>query len=278
MKVFFDPRQAVANNTVFKPASDKANRVMASWRQSGIPFAEVSFAPLTVDEIAQAHDRSYVEGVLNGSRPNGCGDNRADVATALPWICGSMVAAALHAYRTGEVSFSPTSGAHHAGYAKGSSFCTFNFLVIAAIMAHQAGADTVGIIDLDAHYGDGTDQIIGRLGLDYIRHYSFGGDRVDGGDSAEAWLRRLPGIVGGFSDCALLIVNAGVDAHIDDMLGGVLTSEQMARREQIVFAGIRDLGVPVCVSLAGGYQVNFDVVLRLHDHTFKTAGQIPGGD
>lgn len=85
----------------------------------------------------------------------------------------------------------------------------------------------------------------------------------------------LPNIVKGFAGCNLLIVNAGVDSHIDDPLGGILTTEQMAKLDRIVFEGAREIGVPVCVSLAGGYQVGedgiIDAVLRLHDTTLRIA-------
>ncbi|RYD17356.1 MAG: hypothetical protein EOP88_27005 [Verrucomicrobiaceae bacterium] len=48
-----------------------------------------------------------------------------------------MVHAALHAYKTKESAFSPTSGAHHAGYFNGGGFCTFNHLVLAALKAFR---------------------------------------------------------------------------------------------------------------------------------------------
>ena len=55
----------------------------------------------------------------------------------------------------------------------------------------------------------------------------------------------------------------------------MLTTEQMARRDRIVFETAHEMGVPVCTSLAGGYQVardgTIDAVLRLHDATFVAA-------
>ena len=275
MRVFYDERQSVTSNDSFSPSAGKPAQVLHRWGRLGIPFAVQSFAPLTAAEIALAHDRGYVDGVLAGTRANGFGNRNPAVAAALPWVVSSMVAAACHAYETGESAFSPTSGAHHACYGHGGWYCTFNFLVIAAIKVHQAGAGAVGILDLDMHYGNGTADIIDKLGLEYLRHYTFGGDHVHAGAAAELWLQRLPEIMAGFRGVDLLIVNAGVDPHIDDPLGGVLTTGQMARRDRIVFEGVRSLGVPVCVSLAGGYQKgpagSIGAVLRLHDTTFRTA-------
>jgi hypothetical protein len=49
----------------------------------------------------------------------------------------------------------------------------------------------------------------------------------------------------------------------------------MATRDRIVFELAREIGIPVTVSLAGGYQQDtdgsIDAVLSLHDTTFRTA-------
>jgi len=274
MKVFYDERQSVMANDSFSPSAEKPAKAMKSWKKLGIPFDICSFDPLTVDEIAVAHDRNYVTRVMALEVNNGFDNKSPMVSAALPWICGSMVAAALHSFKTGELSFSPTSGAHHACYNHGGGFCTFNFLVIAAIRAHQAGASRIGIVDLDCHYGNGTDDIIKHLNIDYIDHYKFGLEKIDVGKLAEKWLEKLPQIISGFSGVDLLIYNAGVDSHIDDPLGGFLTSEQLEERDSIVFNTAKLLGLKICVSLAGGYQVdrnrNIDNVLALHDATFKS--------
>jgi acetoin utilization deacetylase AcuC-like enzyme len=278
MRVFYDKRQSVPGNLSFSPSAGKSAHVLENWKRLGIPFSEQSFAPLTADDIALAHDREYVDGVLSCTLMNGHDNRSPEMASALPWVAGSMIAAALHSFISKETSFSPTSGAHHACYASGGDYCTFNFLVIAAIKAHQAGAPRIGILDLDYHYGNGTDDIIERLDLTYIRHYSSGGDWEAKSAYPERWLKRLPGIVKAFADVGLIIYNAGVDSHINDPLGGNLTTEQMARRDRIVFDVAREIAVPICTSLAGGYQVardgSIDAVLRLHDATFVAAWEM----
>lgn len=98
------------------------------------------------------------------------------------------------------------------------------------------------------------------------------------GLSAERWLARLSDDLQQFSECDLLLFNGGVDAHELDPLGGILTTGQMARRDHIVFSMAHTVGIPICVSLAGGYQKNSSgsiaPVLRLHDTTFATAWSI----
>ncbi len=273
INVFYDARQSVASNNSFSQSAEKPAKVLESWQRLGIPLEVYSFEPLTADDIALAHDRRYVESVLALEEENGFGNTNPLVAAALPWVCGSMVAAALHSYVTGELSFSPTSGAHHARYDCCGVYCTFNFLVIAAIKAHQAGAAKVGILDLDCHYGDGTDDIIRHLGLDFIAHYSFGAEAIEKGAKAQAWLKKLPEIVRSFRNVDLFIYNAGVDAHLEDPLGGVLSTQQLEQRDQLVFRHARHWGLNICVSLAGGYQAdrdgNISRVLALHDNTFR---------
>jgi acetoin utilization deacetylase AcuC-like enzyme len=88
-----------------------------------------------------------------------------------------MISAAEHAAATGESTFSPTSGFHHAGWDSGHAFCTFNGLLVAALKLRlQRRVQRVAILDLDAHFGDGTRDIIRRLGLGWVRHYTFGED------------------------------------------------------------------------------------------------------
>ena len=279
MRVFYDNRQTVDGMFSFSPSARKPALALESWKSLGILFTEQSFTPLDVDEFVMAHDREYVEGVLSCRLKNGYDNRSREFALALPWIAGSMVAAATHSFRTRELSFSPTSGAHHACYASGGDYCTFNFLVIAAIKVRQAGARRIGIVDLDYHYGNGTDDILGRLGLAYIRHYSSGGDPdAKSPNNSERWLKRLPGIVREFADVDLIIYNAGVDSHNNDPLGGNLTTEQMARRDRIVFEAANEMAIPVCTSLAGGYQIapdgSLNPVLSLHDTTFISAWEI----
>ena len=73
---------------------------------------------------------------------------------------GGVLPAARSALADG-VAGSLSSGLHHARYDEGSGFCTFNGLVIAAKALLASGAvSSVLIVDLDAHCGGGTAQLI----------------------------------------------------------------------------------------------------------------------
>jgi acetoin utilization deacetylase AcuC-like enzyme len=274
LKVFYSKNQSVRANSSFSPSAGKPEHVVYSWKECGQAFEISSFDPVTREDLKLVHDPGYVDGVLDLTRSNGFGNKSPEVAVALPWVAGSMVAATLHAFKNKTVAISPTSGAHHAHYRNGGGYCTFNFLVLAALKAHEAGARKVGIIDLDCHYGDGTQNIISTLKLDFIKHYTFGGDPLIHQDPA-LWLKKLPEVVSTFSDCDLIIYNAGVDSHIDDPLGGYLRTEQIEERDSIVLNPMREKFIPTVISLAGGYQRdesgNISKVLELHGFVFNAA-------
>jgi len=82
----------------------------------------------------------------------------------------------------------------------------------------------------------------------------------------------------GFDDCDLVIYNAGVDSHINDPLGGDLTTEQIKERDTIVLEILRQLNIPVAVSLAGGYQKDqqgrIEAVLHLHGLMYEIASSL----
>jgi acetoin utilization deacetylase AcuC-like enzyme len=270
MKIFYRPEQtALGNSDCFSPSAGKPALVVASWLQLD-PAAEViGFEPLTRANLALAHDRAYVDAVLDLDQSNGFGNRLAAIANTLPYTTGSFYAAAHHAFTTKESAASPTSGFHHASYNHGGGFCTFNGLMIAAQKLRQNGANTIGILDLDCHYGNGTDDIISRLGLrTHVRHYTFGAEQINE-HNADQWLTDLPRIIGLFANCDVVLYQAGADPHLDDPLGGVLTTEQLYERDLIVFKTLRDLNVPVAWNLAGGYQNPIRKVLDIHDNTAR---------
>jgi acetoin utilization deacetylase AcuC-like enzyme len=273
IKIFYDKRQSAKTNSSFSPSAQKPEQVVKYWLAQGHPVKIVPVTHCEAGDIARIHDPEYVAKVLIGLLPNGFGNTSSDVADTLPWVVGSMVSSALDAYQTKESSFSPTSGAHHAGYSRGGGFCTFNHLVLSAVMAHNKGAKQIGLIDLDCHYGDGSQNIIDRLNLDYIVHYSFGAKPPRAGKGADEWLKSLPSKLEQMKNCDLLIFNAGVDAHIKDPLGGILTTEQMYQRDLIVYTFAEENKIPIVTSLAGGYQRDeqgsIKPVLELHNNTMK---------
>jgi|JI6StandDraft_1071083.scaffolds.fasta_scaffold56857_1 acetoin utilization deacetylase AcuC-like enzyme len=258
----------VAESGSFSPSAGKPRLAVESWQARGVPLDIRSFDPVTRAQIKRAHNPVFVDDLLDCWIENGFGNHRADVATSLPYTSGSMLAAAQEALRNGVGAVSPTSGFHHAGYAHAAGFCSLNGLMVTAMNLPDLH---VGILDFDMHYGDGTNDIIVQLDQHQrVIHYSQGAQRrVSGG----AFLYSIPGILQRFEGCDVLLYQSGADPAIGDPLGNWLTVEQLAKRDALVFSGLRRMGVPVAWNLAGGYQSPFEAVLHIHNNTMLSAAK-----
>lgn len=276
LKVFYNERQTAKDANSFSPSAGKPALAVESWQSLGLPIEIVGFKPATRAQISQVHSKAYVDGVLDLKKPNGFGNTNPGVAKALPWVCGSVVAAALYAAENREIVASPTSGAHHACYNRGGGFCTFNSLVLAAHEVLKSGlVRKVGLWDVDNHAGNGSKDIIDKLDLNIV-HWSLGYSNVTK-ENAEDWLKRLPKfLIKKFNGCDLIIANLGADPHVDDPLGGRLTTDQMRRRDQILFDYCVKYGKGCSWQLAGGYQQSIRNVLDIHDNTFVAWAKATG--
>ena len=168
---------------------------------------------------------------------------------------------------------------HHARADRASGFCYLNNTAIAAQRLADRGA-RVAILDVDAHHGDGTQQIFYRQGdvltvsihADPDRYYPFyTGYTAETGDGpGEGANLNLPlphgsgigAMAQALSTAAArirdfgadtLVVALGFDAHRDDPIGVLdLTSRDFAR----VGAAIAALGLPTLIVQEGGYAIN----------------------
>jgi acetoin utilization deacetylase AcuC-like enzyme len=278
LKVFFNQKQVAKGNSSFSPSAGKPALALESWLGKwGDKIEVVESGTLTVADLALAHEKVYVEEVLSRRRTNGFSNTSKEVAESLPYNNASFVEAALEAYQNGGFTVSPTSGFHHARYDSGGGFCTFNGLMVAAQKLFQKGAKKVGILDLDAHYGDGTDDIIDKLDLDdKIEHWTYGGSKLGSASNAVKFLEELPNIIDSMynNGIEILLVQCGADPHISDPLGGSLNNEQMRKRDKIVFEHCAKYKIPCVWNLAGGYQIDektgsIRAVLDIHDASME---------
>jgi acetoin utilization deacetylase AcuC-like enzyme len=274
ISVFYRHEQSCKEANSFSPSAGKPALVMEDWlsNEKIAPHIKVeSFEPVTREMLYQAHDRSYVDGVLDGKCDNGFGNRSKAISESLLYTTGSMLAAAksvLAMKRDGEcrIAASPTSGFHHAGFSDGGGFCTFNGLMVTAIEMHRLGlAKKIVIMDGDQHYGDGSEEIIRHLGIDYVTHITAGKSY----DTAEEALAVASSGID--SDADLVLYQAGADIHRRDPLGGRMTTEQMKQRDRIVFTRCNEFGIPCVWNLAGGYRRDksggISPVLELHRNT-----------
>jgi acetoin utilization deacetylase AcuC-like enzyme len=275
----------------------KARWVADSLRERPIPGIVLEAPePLTNADLLAVHDPAYVEAVQTGEPRHLAESN------GFPWdeglwtmvraSNGGAVAAAMRALETGGVAGSLSSGLHHAKRSHGDGFCTFNGLALAAHRALDAVARGVLVVDLDAHCGGGTAELLSSdprvAQLDIaVSAYDLYEDRgrftldtvLDAADYLPTLRRRVDALDPSAFD--LVLYNAGMDPFERCQVGGRkgMTEERLAEREETVFAWCRDNGLPVAFVLAGGYTNGGFVVqelVGLHRHTLL-AGVGSGG-
>jgi acetoin utilization deacetylase AcuC-like enzyme len=272
MKTFYRDEMNVDYLDSFSPSAGKPKQFVEYLKRRGIEMELIrDFLPMLEKDLAIAHDEGYVKDVLNLKVSNGFGDKSWKVAESLPYTTGSFFAAAEYAVKNRVNTFSPTSGFHHARYFRGGEFCTFNGLMIAALKLKASSlVNTLGIIDCDQHYGNGTDDIIRRKNATWIKHYSFGELGIEP-KTSKPWLLDFENKLKGFSQCDVIFYHAGADPHLEDPLGGTLSTGQLEKRDEIVFKTFYEMKIPVVWNLAGGYQTPLQKVLDLHKTTYEIA-------
>ena len=284
--VFYSPK-ILAHSGSFSPSASKPQYVIEDWKHRGFPIDIRSVTPVTQEDLSLAHDANFVSSILACERENGFGNRRADVAQSLPFTIGALLCAAREALESG-IACAPVSGFHHAGHSSAVGFCTFNGLMVTALkLLREKKVKRVLVLDLDQHYGNGTDEIKRGLGIrQQVINCTFG-RWYDRPEHATQYLDRLHRVVRQFPKFDLILFQAGADVHVDDPLGGVLNSGQIRERDRIVFEAARSSEVPLAWDLAGGYQDPISSVLRIHRATMEEcvrayegtgvgAGEAPG--
>jgi acetoin utilization deacetylase AcuC-like enzyme len=280
LQIFYCDRM-VAQTQSFSPSAAKPAKVVASWQRLGVPLELHEPPPVTPKQLSLAHDAAFVHEVLTCRRPNGFGNRSTEVAATLPFTSGAMLAAARHALTGRTVGVAPCSGFHHAGWSSAAGFCTFNGLMVTAAVLRAEGAGRIGILDCDQHYGNGTENIIRRLGAESWVHHITAGATFRTSEQVKPFFTQLERWLAEFADCDVVLYQAGADPHIDDPLGGWLTTEQLRERDARVFNGLQAAGVPVAWNLAGGYQRDaaggISPVLKIHDNTLLECARVYAG-
>jgi acetoin utilization deacetylase AcuC-like enzyme len=293
--VFFSPEYVVAAHSF--DTTRKAGWVAESLAADPIDGVELRVpTPLTEGDLLACHDPAYVTAIRTGE-PRDLAETNEFTWDPSLWtmVCasnGGAVQAALTALHDGGVAGSLSSGLHHAKRRRGDGYCTFNGLALAARRVLGEGARGVLILDLDAHCGGGTFDILGDEPR--VRSVDIAVSPYDGYDpnerttldvltDATAYLPTLRDRLAAVStdDVDLVIYNAGMDPYERCRIGGLsgMTAEVLAEREAMVFAWAAERGVPVAFVLAGGYvSSGFDAPALVALHRLTLAAAADGGD
>ncbi len=285
--VFFTAKM-VADSGSPSPSAAKPAQVVESWKRQ-FPIEIIEPEPVTLEDYARAHDREWAARVLACKAANGLGNRSPEVAASLPFTSGSMLSAARHVLKTKRVAAAPCSGFHHAEWEYAQGYCTFNGLMVTALALKdqvicidetkpfgslERVTRRIGILDLDMHYGNGTDDILMVVNQEgWCRHFTAGQTFLSATQVDKFFGEWLPRVLDKLSDCGLVLYQAGADPHIDDPYGGWLTTEQLRQRDAMVFDAFSKRNIPVVWNLAGGYQIEKDgtipKVLEIHDNTMR---------
>lgn len=208
---------------------------------------------------------------------------------------GATVAASRVALREG-VAGNLAGGTHHAYAGKGSGFCVFNDVAVAARLmqvehARAAGRRAaplqVAVVDLDVHQGNGTAHIFGddhsvfTLSLHGARNFPFRKEPGDldvelpdgctDADYLQALEQALDTLAQRFTP-QLVFYLAGADPHEGDRLGRLaITHDGLEARDRRVFDWAWQRRIPVAFAMAGGYGRQLEDTVQAQLNTWRVA-------
>jgi acetoin utilization deacetylase AcuC-like enzyme len=242
--------------------------------------------------IERVHDPAFVAKMRAGTL-----SPREERVLGLPWspqlvvrmvhgVRGTLEAAR-DALRVG-VGVMLGGGTHHAGHSSARGFCMFNDLAVATSELRRAGElRRVLVVDCDVHQGDGTAELLGpdpeafTLSLQCERNYPFIRVPSDldielpAGTADARYLEALEraldeALAASLPELAFYV--AGADPWEGDALGRLaLTKPGLRARDQAVLGRLSDAGIPVVVTLAGGYAPDVRDTVDIHAATIATA-------
>ena len=268
-------------------------RLVADGIVSTADLVPARAAPL--EEIHAVHDAAYVESFLDGTL-----DRRVVQRIGFPWSeamvlrslgsVGSTLGAVDAAMEDG-IAGSLAGGTHHAYRDFGSGYCIFNDLAVAARRLLDRGAvERVLVFDVDVHQGDGTAAIFEddprvftcsihgsknfpsrkmTSDLDVPLPDATGDEEYLAAMSAaleESLERARPDVV---------LYQGGVDVLAEDRLGRLsLTREGVLERDRTALGRFRGEGLPVALTLGGGYADPIEASVEAYTGTYRVAAEL----
>ncbi len=249
-------------------------------------------ARATDDELRLVHTGDYVhrfsDGALSSDETRRLGFPWSpDLVERSYRSVGGTVAAARAALTHG-VAMNLAGGTHHAFPDHGEGFCVFNDVAVAIRALQREGrVRRATVIDLDVHQGNGThavfasDPSVFTFSMHGGKNYPFkkvAGDvdvELHDGTDDDSYLAALDATlprVLAESAPDLAIYLAGADPHESDRLGRLaLTFDGLIRRDAMVIAMCREIGVPIATTIAGGYGKNILDTVEVHVNTARVA-------
>jgi acetoin utilization deacetylase AcuC-like enzyme len=205
---------------------------------------------------------------------------------------GGTCAAAARALSEG-IGGNLAGGTHHAFPDHGEGYCVFNDIAVSIRMLQAEGTVRRAlVVDLDVHQGNGTaavfeeDPDVFTFSMHGERNFPFRKQRSsldiglpDGvGDDVylDVLARHLPPVLEAARP-DIVYYQAGVDPLAEDTLGRLsLTHSGLVARDIFVLEAARRSGIPLVVTLGGGYSRPLEATVRAHIGTYRAARTVWG--
>jgi acetoin utilization deacetylase AcuC-like enzyme len=253
---------------------------------------ELCIPPEATDEaIARVHGPDYMSRLFEGKltekemRRTGFPWSRELVARARRSV-GATIEACRFAIKEG-ISVNLAGGTHHAFKNRGEGYCLLNDAAIAIRSMQAEGlCHNVVVIDCDVHQGNGTasifseDQTVFTFSIHGKNNFPFHKEKSDldlaleDGTGDTNYLKALEeGLLQALEfPATLAIYLAGADPFKEDRMGRLnLTKAGLRKRDEMVFEFCRSAGIPVAVTMSGGYAPNISDSVDIHFNTVMTA-------
>lgn len=247
--------------------------------------------------LCLVHDPAYVDSVFEGTL-----SRDAQRRIGFPWSPGMVersrrsVGATIAAARVALVEGTAVNlagGTHHAFADRGEGYCVFNDIAVAARVLQAAGQISQAVVvDCDVHQGNGTaaifrgDPSVFTLSIHGASNFPFHKEvsdldlpLADGADD-DAFVGLLAEHLDAVLDRQrpdLVFYLAGADPYVGDRLGKLaMTFAGLAARDALVLDTCRRRGIPVAVTMGGGYAHDVDDIVRIHTQTIREAARWRG--
>ena len=242
----------------------------------------------TREDLLLVHTPEYLDD-LYACRP-GPGTRRSElplspeIVRAYTLGAGGTVLACEQALEHG-AAMNLTGGFHHCFPDHAEGFCYVNDIAVAIVKMQQLGRiGEAAVIDCDLHQGNGTavvfqsDPSVFTFSIHQERLYpakqksdlDIGlDDLTDDAAYLERLHRAAPRILDEFAP-QLVVYQAGVDPFAGDVLGSLsLSKAGILARDRFVLTECHARGIPVAVTLGGGYAADLDDTVDMHLNTCK---------
>ncbi|MEW5676660.1 histone deacetylase [Flavobacterium enshiense] len=263
----------------------------------GTVTADAFFEPGFPDlqHVLAVHKKEYVDDLLNltldvrAIRKIGFPLSAELVERELRLSQGTILGAE-KALQTG-IAFNIAGGTHHAYSDRGEAFCLLNDQAIAAqYLLDTKKAKKILMVDLDVHQGNGTAEIfqhneaVFTFSMHGKSNYPFKKevsdldielhDHTDDFKFLQTLQNTLPFLIEKQKP-EFIFYLSGVDILGSDKLGKLDCSlDGCKKRDEIVLSACLQHGIPVQVSMGGGYSPELKTIIEAHANTYRVAASL----